>query len=199
MRRLVMATGNPGKVREIREILKDFYDEVLSLKDIGLKVDIVEDADSFYGNALKKAVTISNYVDCDVLADDSGLSVVGLDLRPGVYSARYSESGTDEDNNKKLEEEITPLDEEGRTAFYTCDMVMARNGKEICHAEGKCYGRIITEARGNNGFGYDPYFYLPEYDQTFGELDPEEKNRISHRALALKELIRLLDEDNSNC
>ncbi len=198
MKRLVMATGNPGKVREIRQILGNYYDEILSLRDIGLKVDIVEDADTFHGNALKKAVTISKLVDCDVVADDSGLSVVGLDGRPGVYSARYSESGTDEDNNKKLVEEVTPLDEEGRKAYYTCDIVLARNGEEVCFAEGKCYGVIITEPRGNNGFGYDPYFYLPEYGQTFGELDPDEKNRISHRAKALMELERKVNEAHNN-
>ena len=156
MKKLVIATGNPGKVREIKKILEGVYDEICSLKDEGIAVDIVEDADSFLGNAAKKALTISRLVDCDVLADDSGLCVDGLGGRPGVYSARYSASGTDEDNNKKLVEECAALDEEGRQASYVCAIVLARGGQEIYSCEGKCYGRIVLEAHGNGGFGYDP-------------------------------------------
>ena len=194
MKKLVIATGNPGKVREIKKILEGGYDEICSLKDEGIAVDIVEDADSFLGNAAKKALTISRLVDCDVLADDSGLCVDGLGGRPGVYSARYSASGTDEDNNKKLVEECAALDEEGRRASYVCAIVLARGGQEIYSCEGKCYGRIVLEAHGNGGFGYDPYFYLPEYGQTFGELPAEEKNKISHRALALKKVQEFLQK-----
>lgn len=194
MKKLVIATGNPGKVREIKKILEGVYDEICSLKDEGIAVDIVEDADSFLGNAAKKALTISRLVDCDVLADDSGLCVDGLGGRPGVYSARYSASGTDEDNNKKLVEECAALDEEGRRASYVCAIVLARGGQEIYSCEGKCYGRIVLEAHGNGGFGYDPYFYLPEYGQTFGELPAEEKNKISHRALALKKVQEFLQK-----
>ena len=194
MKKLVIATGNPGKVREIKKILEGVYDEICSLKDEGIAVDIVEDADSFLGNAAKKALTISRLVDCDVLADDSGLCVDGLGGRPGVYSARYSASGTDEDNNKKLGEECAALDEEGRRASYVCAIVLARGGQEIYSCEGKCYGRIVLEAHGNGGFGYDPYFYLPEYGQTFGELPAEEKNKISHRALALKKVQEFLQK-----
>ena len=194
MKKLVIATGNPGKVREIKKILEEVYDEICSLKDEGIAVDIVEDADSFLGNAAKKALTISRLVDCDVLADDSGLCVDGLGGRPGVYSARYSASGTDEDNNKKLVEECAALDEEGRRASYVCAIVLARGGQEIYSCEGKCYGRIVLEAHGNGGFGYDPYFYLPEYGQTFGELPAEEKNKISHRALALKKVQEFLQK-----
>lgn len=194
MKKLVIATGNPGKVREIKKILEGVYDEICSLKDEGIAVDIVEDADSFLGNAAKKALTISRLVDCDVLADDSGLCVDGLGGRPGVYSARYSASGTDEDNNKKLVEECAALDEEGRQASYVCAIVLARGGQEIYSCEGKCYGRIVLEAHGNGGFGYDPYFYLPEYGQTFGELPAEEKNKISHRALALKNVQEFLQK-----
>lgn len=194
MKKLVIATGNPGKVREIKKILEGVYDEICSLKDEGIAVDIVEDADSFLGNAAKKALTISRLVDCDVLADDSGLCVDGLGGRPGVYSARYSASGTDEDNNKKLVEECAALDEDGRRASYVCAIVLARGGQEIYSCEGKCYGRIVLEAHGNGGFGYDPYFYLPEYGQTFGELPAEEKNKISHRALALKKVQEFLQK-----
>ena len=194
MKKLVIATGNPGKVREIKKILEGVYDEICSLKDEGIAVDIVEDADSFLGNAAKKALTISRLVDCDVLADDSGLCVDGLGGRPGVYSARYSASGTDEDNNKKLVEECAALDEEGRQASYVCAIVLARGGQEIYSCEGKCYGRIVLEAHGNGGFGYDPYFYLPEYGQTFGELPAEEKNKISHRARALKKVQEFLQK-----
>ena len=194
MKKLVIATGNPGKVREIKKILEGVYDEICSLKDEGIAVDIVEDADSFLGNAAKKALTISRLVDCDVLADDSGLCVDGLGGRPGVYSARYSASGTDEDNTQQLVEDCAALDEDGRRASYVCAIVLARGGQEIYSCEGKCYGRIVLEAHGNGGFGYDPYFYLPEYGQTFGELPAEEKNKISHRALALKKVQEFLQK-----
>ncbi len=186
MKKLVIATGNPGKVREIKEILANAYDEIVSLADEGIRADIVEDADSFSGNAAKKALEISRLVNSDVLADDSGLCVDGLGGRPGVYSARYSASGTDEDNNQKLMREVSALDKAGRKASYVCAIALARNGKVFYSCEGKCHGEIILEPRGSGGFGYDPYFFLKEYGETFGEMDPAEKNRISHRAAALQ-------------
>lgn len=161
--KLIMATGNAGKVREIAAILADEYEEVISMKQAGISVEIIEDADSFLGNARKKALAISVVTDYDVVADDSGLCVDGLGGRPGVYSARYSESGTDADNNQKLVKEVSLLDKEGRKAHYVCAIVLARKGKEIFSCEGTCDGCIITEPAGEGGFGYDPYFYLEKY------------------------------------
>lgn len=186
--KLIMATGNAGKVREIAAILADEYEEVVSMKQAGISVEIIEDADSFLGNARKKALAISAVTDYDVVADDSGLCVDGLGGRPGVYSARYSESGTDADNNQKLVKEVSLLDKEGRKAHYVCAIVLARKGKEIFSCEGTCDGCIITEPAGEGGFGYDPYFYLEKYGQTFGQMDPVKKNQISHRAVALQKL-----------
>ena len=194
-KRLIMATGNAGKVREIAAILADEYEEVLSMEQAGVAVSVVEDADSFLGNARKKALAISEKVDCDVVADDSGLCVDGLGGRPGVYSARYSESGTDADNNAKLVREVTPLDEAGRRAHYSCAIVLARGGREVFSCEGICRGKIVTTPMGDGGFGYDPYFYLEEYGETFGQMDPAEKNKISHRALALAKLKEFLEAE----
>ena len=194
MKKLIMATGNAGKVREIAAILAGEYDEVVSMKQEGLYVDVVEDADTFIGNARKKALAISAITEYDVVADDSGLCVDGLGGRPGVYSARYSESGTDEDNNKKLVEEVTPLAEEDRSAYYACAIVLARGGKEIFSCEGTCRGKIVTQPQGNGGFGYDPYFYLEEYGITFGQMDADLKNQISHRAVALQKLKNFIEE-----
>lgn len=192
--RLIIATGNKGKVREIKRIFEGMYDEILSLKDAGISVDIVEDADSFIGNAEKKALTISRLVDSDVLADDSGLCVDGLGGRPGVYSARYSAEGTDTANNKKLVEEVSALPESERGAKYVCAMVLAKGGQVICESTGECHGVIITHAEGDGGFGYDPYFFLPDYGITFGQMDPDEKNKISHRAKALFGIRKYLEE-----
>ncbi|PWL49616.1 MAG: non-canonical purine NTP pyrophosphatase, RdgB/HAM1 family [Clostridiales bacterium] len=194
--KLIMATGNAGKVREIAAILADEYEEVISMKQAGISVEIIEDADSFLGNARKKALAISVVTDYDVVADDSGLCVDGLGGRPGVYSARYSESGTDADNNQKLVKEVSLLDKEGRKAHYVCAIVLARKGKEIFSCEGTCDGCIITEPAGEGGFGYDPYFYLEKYGQTFGQMDPVKKNQISHRAVALQKLKTFLEEEH---
>ena len=166
------------------------------MKQAGISVEIIEDADSFLGNARKKALAISAVTDYDVVADDSGLCVDGLGGRPGVYSARYSESGTDADNNQKLVKEVSLLDKEGRKAHYVCAIVLARKGKEIFSCEGTCDGCIITEPAGEGGFGYDPYFYLEKYGQTFGQMDPVKKNQISHRAVALQKLKTFLEEEH---
>ena len=192
---LIMATGNAGKVREIAAILSDEYEEVISMKQAGISVEIIEDADSFLGNARKKALAISAVTACDVVADDSGLCVDGLNGRPGVYSARYSESGTDEHNNKKLVREVAPLNQEGRKAHYACAIVLARDGKEVFSCEGTCDGHIITEPAGKGGFGYDPYFYLEAYGETFAQMEPAKKNRISHRAIALQKLKDFLEDE----
>ena len=195
MSKLLIATNNQGKVREIKAILNGFYDEIVSLKDEGIKADVVEDGSSFYENAKKKAEEISLMTDCDVIADDSGLCVEALGGAPGIYSARYAgEHATDEENNEKLMNAIREFPEDKRQGKYVCCMVMARGGKEFLHATGECEGVILDKEIGNEGFGYDPMFFLPEYDKTFGQIDPEIKNKISHRSKALAEVRRKFDE-----
>lgn len=187
MRQLIIATNNQGKVREIKAILGNFYDEIKSLKDAGIVADVVEDGDSFHANARKKAVEISEMVEGDVLADDSGLCVEALDMAPGIYSARFSgEGANDEKNNAKLLSMVK--DKENRRAWFVCALVLANGGKEKLYVEERAEGKIIDEPRGQNGFGYDPLFYVEEYGQTFAEIPPEVKNKISHRAKALAKL-----------
>lgn len=187
MRQLIIATNNQGKVREIKAILGNFYDEIKSLKDAGIMADVVEDGDSFHANARKKAVEISEMVEGDVLADDSGLCVEALDMAPGIYSARFSgEGANDEKNNAKLLSMVK--DKENRRAWFVCALVLANGGKEKLYVEERAEGKIIDEPRGQNGFGYDPLFYVEEYGQTFAEIPPEVKNKISHRAKALAKL-----------
>lgn len=186
MKKLIIATNNQGKVREIKNILAGSYDAICSLRDEGIAVDVVEDGVTFAQNAEKKAVTISRLCPgCDVLADDSGLCVQGLGWRPGVYSARYSAEGTDQANNDKLKREIAPLSEEDRRAKYVCAIVMARDGAAFFSCEGECWGKIVSEEQGSEGFGYDPLFFVEEYGTTFGCIPPDIKNKISHRAKAL--------------
>lgn len=193
MKQLIIATNNQGKVREIKAILGDFYDEIKSLKDAGIVADVVEDGDSFHANARKKAVEISEMVEGDVLADDSGLCVEALDMAPGIYSARFSgEGATDEKNNAKLLSLVK--EQKNRRAWFVCALVLANGGKEKLYVEERAEGKIIDEPRGENGFGYDPLFYVEEYGQTFAEIPPEVKNKISHRAKALKKLQEKVQE-----
>ncbi|MEG0257034.1 MAG: XTP/dITP diphosphatase [Christensenella sp.] len=193
MKQLIIATNNQGKVKEIKAILGDFYDEIRSLKDAGIDADVVEDGDSFHANARKKAIEISQMVEGDVLADDSGLCAEALDMAPGIYSARFSgEGANDEKNIVKLLSLIK--NKENRRAWFVCALVLANGGKEKIYVEERAEGKIIDEKRGENGFGYDPIFYVEEYKQTMAELSPEIKNKISHRAKALAELQKRLQE-----
>ncbi|MEG2188335.1 MAG: XTP/dITP diphosphatase [Christensenella sp.] len=193
MKQLIIATNNQGKVKEIKAILGDFYDEIRSLKDAGIDADVVEDGDSFHANARKKAIEISKMVEGDVLADDSGLCAEALDMAPGIYSARFSgEGANDEKNIVKLL--LLIKNKENRRAWFVCALVLANGGKEKIYVEERAEGKIIDEKRGENGFGYDPIFYVEEYKQTMAELSPEIKNKISHRAKALAELQKRLQE-----
>lgn len=190
MSKLVIATGNAGKVREIKAIFAGLYDEICSLKDEGIHVDVVEDGTTFAENARKKAREISLITDCDVLADDSGLCVDALDGAPGVYSARFAGTGNDDDNNALLIEKLKDVPFEKRTARFVSAIAVARRGEVLFTCEGESDTGLITdEPRGNNGFGYDVVFYHPELKKTFGEIDSELKNSISHRRRAL-ELVR---------
>jgi len=187
MKKLIIASNNQHKVKEIKEILGGYYDEILSLKDAGIKADVTEDGETFHENAAKKAVEISKMVEGDVLADDSGLCVDALDGAPGIYSARFSgEGATDEKNNEKLLGMVK--DKADRRARFVCAIVVANGGKEKLYVEEMVEGKIIDEPRGENGFGYDPLFYHEENKMTFAELPSGIKNEISHRAKALKRL-----------
>ena len=186
MSKLIIATNNPGKVREIKAILGQFYDEILSLKDAGICLEVVEDGDSFEENAVKKAVEAAEITGCDTLADDSGLCVDALGGAPGIYSARYARKGaTDADNNEKLLKEMTNIKD--RNAKFACAMALVSDG-EVITAYGEVHGIITQEEAGTGGFGYDPLFFVPEFGKTFGELPADVKNGISHRSRALAAL-----------
>lgn len=194
--RLIIASNNKNKVREIREILGHRFDEVLSMREAGLEIDVVEDADSFLGNARKKAVEASLLLPGDaVLADDSGLCVDALGGAPGVYSARYAGEGHDDAaNRKKLLEALGGVPMEKRGAHFACAMVLAVDGVSKIEAVGKVEGRIMFEERGQNGFGYDSLFFYEPFGMGFAELDAERKNSVSHRHNALMMLLAAMDE-----
>ena len=192
---LVIATSNQHKLKEFKAILKGFPLTILSLKDFPDIPVVVEDGKSFYENALKKALTVARHTDKITVADDSGIEVDALDGKPGVYSARFAgEDATDEANNTKLLKELEGVSSDKRGACFKCVLVIAQPDGETAFVEGACRGTIIHEARGEYGFGYDPLFLVPEYDKTFSEITPEEKNKISHRARALKKLLKILPQ-----
>ena len=192
---LVIATSNQHKLKEFKAILKGFPLTILSLKDFPDIPAVVEDGKSFYENAIKKALTVARHTDKITVADDSGIEVDALDGKPGVYSARFAgEDATDEANNTKLLKELEGVSSDKRGACFTCVLVIAQPDGETAFVEGACRGTIIHEARGEYGFGYDPLFLVPEYDKTFSEITPEEKNKISHRARALEKLLKILPQ-----
>lgn len=195
--RLVIASNNKHKIREIEEILGSRFEEVLSMREAGLELDVVEDADSFIGNARKKALEASELLPGDaVLADDSGLCVDALGGAPGVYSARYAGEGHDDAaNRRKLLEALKDVPEERRGAHFACAMVLAVNGRSEAEALGKAEGRILFEERGENGFGYDSLFFYEPFGLSFAEIDAERKNSVSHRHNALMLLLAALDAD----
>jgi XTP/dITP diphosphohydrolase len=188
---VVLATGNKGKAKEFSKLLEGVFGNVISLSDIGSPPEVVEDGLTFRDNALKKARTIAQYSGKLTLADDSGLEVEALDGRPGVYSARYSgEGATNKTNIEKLLGELG--DNPNRKARFVCVLALVDpNGDELV-IEGFCEGVILDKPRGEGGFGYDPVFYLPDRDLTMAEVDPEIKNKISHRAKACELLAEYL-------
>ena len=191
MKELILASNNAHKVEEIKSILDDY--KILKLKDIGYYEDIIEDGTTFEENALIKARTIAEYSGKAAIADDSGLSVALLDGRPGVYSARYSKEQTDEKNIEKVLLELNG--EKSEAKFVSVIALVRPDGSEITF-RGECHGEIIFEKRGNNGFGYDPIFYVPSLEKTFAELTPEQKNSISHRKESLEKFSKYLKEEN---
>ncbi|GAA0378227.1 RdgB/HAM1 family non-canonical purine NTP pyrophosphatase [Bacillus horti] len=184
---IIVATNNAGKIKEIKKILEPIGIKALSLDDINLDIDVVEDRDTLEGNAEKKATEIMEIVGKPVLADDSGLFVDALDGRPGVYSKRYA-GGDSHQGNLKLLAELEGVPEEKRTAHFKSVICLAFPGESVLLAEGKLEGLIQHEEKGSNGFGYDPIFYLPQRGITLAEASNETKNQISHRALALEKL-----------
>jgi XTP/dITP diphosphohydrolase len=186
---LLVATTNQGKMREIRELLKDFDLKITSLADYPDAPKVVEDGKSFFENALKKAATIALYTKKLTLGEDSGLQVKALHNAPGIYSARFSgENATDRKNNLKLIRSLKKIPLKKRQARYVCCAVLVDGKGIIDTVTGTCGGLIAKQSAGKNGFGYDPYFFLPRYGKTFGQLDPAMKAKISHRARAFKKL-----------
>ena len=191
--KIVFASGNEGKVREIREMLEGMGIELISLSNYAGVPEIVEDGKSFQENALKKAKIISEFTGETVLADDSGLQVEVLAGEPGIYSSRYAgEKATDDDNNTKLLTKLKNIPREKRTAFFICVLVLYRRDGSYDYFEGKWNGQIIDERRGNNGFGYDPIFLVPELKMTAAELPAEIKNKVSHRGQAFAQFKKKL-------
>ena len=189
MSRIIFATGNAGKMKEIREILSDLPYEVISMKEAGVTADIVEDGTTFEENALIKARTIAKLTGEIAMADDSGLEVDYLDKAPGIYSARFLGEDTSYDiKNKYLIDQLEGVEGSDRSARFVCAIACVwPDGKEkVCRAT--IEGELAKESKGENGFGYDPIFYVPEYGKTTAELSLEEKNEISHRAKALREM-----------
>ena len=189
--KIVFATSNAGKMREIREILKDLGAEILSMKEAGVDIDIVEDGDTFAANALIKAKAVWEKTGGIVLADDSGLVIDALNGEPGVYSARYGgpDCISDSDRINYLLKKLENVPEGKRTAkFVSVVTLVTPDGKEIV-ARGECPGHILFERHGNGGFGYDPVFFAEDAGCTFAELAPEQKNQVSHRARALRAFV----------
>lgn len=190
MMRLLIATNNRHKAREIQEILGGCFDELVTLKDIGLDIDVVEDGATFLDNALKKAREVQAASGAAaVLADDSGLAVNALSGAPGVYSARFAGEGHDDAaNNKELLRRMEHVPAGQRGCRFVCAAALVfADGRSIT-AEGTCEGELLFAPRGENGFGYDPLFYYPPFQKSFAELSPEEKNEVSHRRRALNAL-----------
>lgn len=193
--RILIATMNAGKLREYERLLAEVPGlELDTMASLATKIDVLEDRDTFVGNARKKALEIAAHAGVACLADDSGLEVDALGGGPGVRSARYSgEGATDARNNHKLLEELRATPDEERVARFRCAIVVVdADGRELALVEDACEGRIGREPRGTHGFGYDPLFIPDGYTQTMAELGPETKNEISHRARAAAKLVPLL-------
>lgn len=193
--KLLIASNNAHKIEEIKAIVGGFFDEVLSLKEAGLDIDVEETGTTFAQNATLKAQAVMEAAGCAALADDSGLMVDALGGAPGVFSARYAgDHGDDGANNalmiRNLEGALAP-----RTAQFVCSVALARPDRPMLVTTGVCKGEITQEAHGENGFGYDPYFVPAGMTRTFAELSPEIKNAISHRARALEALKKTLSEE----
>ncbi len=196
MKRLIFATGNAHKMLEIREILGELPVEILSMKEAGIEADIVENGSTFEENALIKAKEVCKLAGEMVLADDSGLEIDYLNGEPGIYSARYMGEDTSYHiKNKNLIDRLEGVPDEKRTARFVCAIAAAFPDGRNFVVRGTIEGIIGYEERGENGFGYDPIFYLPEKGVSTAELPPEEKNSISHRGNALRKMKEFLERE----
>lgn len=195
-RRIIFATGNENKMKEIRMILADLGAEILSMKEAGVDSDIVEDGMSFEENAEIKARAVARVLTSDiVLADDSGLEIDYLDKAPGIYSARFAGEDTSYDiKNRILLDRLEGVPEEQRTARFVCAVAAVFPDGKVSTVRKTIEGVIAQEAEGENGFGYDPIFYVPEYGCTTAQMTPDQKNELSHRGKALRAMREILKE-----
>lgn len=202
MDKIIFATGNKNKMIEIRMILADLGCKILSQKEAGIQADVVEDGQTFEENALIKATTIADiarkmpeYKNAVVLADDSGLEIDALNKEPGIYSARYMGEDTSYDiKNQALIDRLEGVPDEKRTARFVCAIAAALPDGSTEVVRGTMEGRIGYEITGENGFGYDPIFYLPQFGCSSAELEPEKKNELSHRGEGLRKMRKVLEE-----
>lgn len=191
--KLVVATNNQGKVRELKRMLSPLGFEPVSLRDEGIRIEVTEDGETFAENAHKKAEAVYRLCRCPVIADDSGLEVDFLGGAPGIYSARYAgENATDRERCEKILAELDGVDEGLRSARFICALYCILDDETEYSVLGTLEGRIGGEPRGDNGFGYDPIFYIG--NESLAELGEEKKNQISHRAGAIRELAKILGE-----
>ena len=195
-RRIIFATGNKDKMKEIRQILADLGMEIISMKEAGVDIDIVEDGMSFEENAEIKARSVSRVLTNDiVLADDSGLEIDYLDKAPGIYSARFAGEDTSYDiKNRIFRDRLEGVPDEERTARFVCAVAAVFPDGTSETVRETIEGRIAHEPAGENGFGYYPIFYVPEYECTTAEMSEEQKNELSHRGKALRSMKRILEE-----
>lgn len=201
MKKIILASNNKKKIRELKEILSDIPVEIRSLSDENIDIDVIEDGITFEENAKKKAREIYELLrskkekDFIVLSDDSGLEVDYLNGEPGVYSARYAgEHGDDSKNNEKLLKNLNGVPKDERGAQFVCQLSMFDEYGRYYTVRGEVRGHILEELTGEGGFGYDPLFFYDPFNKTFGELTSEEKNEISHRGVALKQLKKVISE-----
>lgn len=196
--RLIIASNNAHKVREIKEILGGFFTDIRTLREAGLEIDVVEDGDTFEANALKKATEVlAAAPSADAaLSDDSGLMVDALGGAPGVYSARYAGEGHDDEaNNDKLLADMDAVPDGARQCRFVSAIALVRRDKAPIVVRGEVEGELLRARQGTGGFGYDPLFYYPPFAKAFGELSAEEKNAVSHRKRALAALCQALEQE----
>lgn len=198
MKKIILATGNQGKVREMADLLADFGFDVVAQSEFNVS-EVAETGTTFIENAIIKARHAAKQTGLAAIADDSGLEVDYLKGAPGIYSARYAgEDASDQQNLEKLLEAMQGVPEEQRTARFHCVLVLMRHENDptpiVCH--GKWEGRILEQAHGTNGFGYDPVFFVPEDNCASAELDPARKKQLSHRGKALNKLFQAIEEQN---
>ena len=198
--RLLLATRNRGKLIELADLLGDVPFELVSLTDVGIDVDVEETGRTFEDNAILKAETYRELSGMLTLADDSGLEVDALGGEPGVHSARYAgPDATDSDRIRLLLRNLAPVSERSWTARFRCVIAISAPHRQMQLYSGVCCGRIVREPRGDNGFGYDPVFLFPDIGLTMAQLTTEQKNIISHRAAAVREVVAVLTNTRERC